>query len=145
MACERLRVGVIGAGRMGERHCRVYASLNSVELVGVCDTSLERGNAAAQAYDAEFFEDCDRLLDMVQAVSVATPTGSHFEIVSECIRRGIHVLVEKPLASTVAEARSLAKLARGAPVVVQVGHIERFNPVFLELKGDTGGYAYRGP
>lgn len=135
MACERLRVGVIGAGRMGERHCRVYSSLNSVELMGVCDSSLERGRAVATAYDAEFFGNCERLLDRVQAVSVATPTGSHFEIVSECIRRGIHVLVEKPLAGTVAEARALVRLARGAPVVVQVGHIERFNPVFLELQG----------
>lgn len=131
---RKIRIGVIGAGRMGERHCRVYSGLGVVEFVGIGDTSPERGRAVANRYGVEYFEDHRDLLDRVDAVSVVTPTPAHYEVARECLSRGLHVLVEKPLASTVREAAALVELARKADLVLQVGHIERFNPAFLELE-----------
>ena len=134
MSATRIRVGVIGVGRMGERHCRVYSGLSDVEFVGVSDLSPQRGSAVAMTYGVPWFEDYTDLLRQVDAVSVVTPTDSHFAIVRECLRRQVHVLVEKPIAESLAEARELVQLARHSPIVFQVGHIERFNPAFLELQ-----------
>jgi virulence factor len=120
---------------MGERHCRIYSGLSNVEFVGVSDLSAQRGRAVASSYEVPWYEDFADLLPKVDAVSIAAPTGSHFAIAAECLRRRVHVLVEKPLAGDLAEARELAWLASESPVVLQVGHIERFNPVFLELQG----------
>ncbi len=134
MLPNRVRVGVIGAGRMGERHCRVYAGIGGVEFVGVSDRSLVRGSDVAAKYEVPYYADHLDLLDRVDAVSVATPTDSHFEVAAECLRRGVHVLVEKPLAGDLAEARALEQMSRHSRALLQVGHIERFNPAFLELQ-----------
>jgi virulence factor len=134
MSADKMRVGVIGVGRMGERHCRIYSSLGSVEFAGVSDLSVERGRAIASRYDVPWYEDYTDLLRRVDAVSVVTPTDAHFAVVAECLRRQVHVLVEKPIAGSLAEARELVRLARHSPAVLQVGHIERFNPAFLELQ-----------
>ena len=134
MSTGKLKTGVIGVGRMGERHCRVYASLNNVEFVGVSDTSPDRGKAVARIYDVEFYQDYRDLLSRVEAVSVATPTDSHLRVAGDCLRRHVHVLLEKPMASNPVEARELLHLTKRFPVLFQVGHIERFNPVFSELR-----------
>ncbi|MCC6177662.1 MAG: Gfo/Idh/MocA family oxidoreductase [Chloroflexi bacterium] len=134
MAVSKLRVGVIGVGRMGERHCRVYANMPFVDLVGISDRFAERGRAVAATYGVDFYPDHGDLLDRVEAVSVVTPTDTHFAIGAECVHRGVHVLIEKPLARTLAEARKLATLAEHSTTLVQVGHIERFNPAFLEFQ-----------
>jgi virulence factor len=134
MALNRLRVGVIGVGRMGERHCRVYSNMPSVDLVGISDLGVERGRAVADAYDVPFFEEYRDLLGRVDAVSVATPTDTHYSVAVDCLSAGVHVLIEKPLAGTLADARKLAAIAEQSDLVVQVGHIERFNPAFLELE-----------
>lgn len=135
MANKKLRVGVIGVGRMGERHCRVYSQTGGVEFVGVSDVSPTRGRAIAGAYDVVYCEDFRDLLANVDAVSVATPTESHFAVAAECLSRQVHVLVEKPMAANVDEGEELVRLARQSSAIFQVGHIERFNPVFLELRG----------
>jgi predicted dehydrogenase len=127
-------VGVVGVGRMGERHCRVYSSLPDVELVGVCDASPERGRQIAIRYGTTYVQDVGTLMDSVDAVSVVTPTPLHLGVATEAISRGVGVLVEKPLANTVGDARELVRLAEEAGVVLQVGHVERFNPAFLELQ-----------
>src|SRR5690242_14910756 len=127
MVLNRLRVGVIGVGRMGERHCRVYANMPTIDLVGVSDRSPERGRAIADRYDVPFFEGYQDLLSRVDAVSIVTPTDTHFAVAADCLRQRIHVLLEKPLARTLAEARKLAAIAEDSSVVFQVGHIERFN------------------
>jgi len=119
---------------MGERHCRVYANMPTIDLVGVSDRGVERGRAIADAYDVPFFEEYGDLLERVDAVSIVTPTDTHFAVAADCLRQQVHILLEKPLAHTLAEARKLAELAERAPVVFQVGHIERFNPAFLELE-----------
>jgi predicted dehydrogenase len=130
---KQIRTGVIGVGNMGQHHARIYASLPGSILVGVADTDPGRAHAIASRYDVRPFGDFQRLLDEVEAVSVAAPTTLHHQIGMECLRRGVHVLMEKPVAASVAEARSLADLATPAGLVLQVGHVERFNPTFAEL------------
>jgi predicted dehydrogenase len=134
MSASKIRVGVIGVGRMGERHCRIYSTLGDAAFVGVSDMSAVRGRDIAARYDVDYFEDYADLLGHVDAVSVVAPTQHHHAIASECLRRGINVLVEKPIASSVVEAADLIRLARRHSAILQVGHIERFNPAFLELQ-----------
>jgi predicted dehydrogenase len=129
-----LRVGVIGVGRMGERHCRVYSTLRNAHLVGVCDASLTLGNRVAQQYEVPYYASVDELLDRVDAVTIATPTSQHFDSAMRCLEHGVHVLVEKPVTETVEQAEKLTQAAEASNRVVQVGHIERFNPTYIELK-----------
>lgn len=131
---NRINVGVVGAGRMGRNHCRVFSTLRHVELVGVCDPVREAGERVAQQHEAAYFADLDSMLDRVQAVSIATPTPLHFDLAMHCIERGVHVFIEKPITETVEQARALVEAAERSHLVVQVGHIERFNPAYRELK-----------
>lgn len=131
---KRLKVGVIGVGRMGQNHCRIYSNLRNVELIGVYDTDLETANKVSQKYDVPFFEQKDSLLDNVEAVSITTPTQPHFMIAMECLDRGVHVLVEKPVTETYEQAQVLMDAAALGIWILQVGHIERFNPAYRELK-----------
>lgn len=130
---KQIRTGVIGVGNMGQHHARIYASLPGSTLVGVADTDTARARAIASRYDAQPFQDYQRLLDEVEAVSVAAPTTLHHQIGMTCLQRGVHVLMEKPLAASVAEAGVLAELAAPTDLILQVGHVERFNPTFAEL------------
>jgi predicted dehydrogenase len=129
-----LRVGVIGIGMMGQRHCRVYSTLRRTQLVGVCDANPVAGNRVARQYDMTFYETIEDLLTNVDAVSLATPTPSHFELAMRCLAHGVHVLIEKPITETLEQAEKLAAAAEASGLVVQVGHIERFNPTYIELK-----------
>jgi predicted dehydrogenase len=136
---ERLRLGVIGAGRMGRSHCRVYANLRHAELIGVHDQSLHSGRSVAEANQVQFFETVDELIETVDAVSIATPTPTHFDLAMHCIERGVHVLIEKPITQTLEQAEKLVQAAKDSNLVVQVGHIERFNPAYRELKHVVDG------
>jgi len=129
-----VRIGVIGVGNMGQRHCRVYSTLRRVQLVGVYDPNFELGRRVAQQYDITCYNDLDQLLAQVDAVSLVTPTPFHFDLAMQCLERGIHMLVEKPITKTVEQAEILTRATEQSELVVQVGHIERFNPTFLELK-----------
>src|SRR5262245_24037216 len=131
---KRIRVGVIGAGRMGERHCRAYAALHGAELVGISDIAIERGQAIAAKYGATFYPDFREMLSHVDAVTIATRTELHYPVAVEAMSRGVNVLIEKPLASDVDQASDLVDRAERSSLVLQVGHIERFNPAFLELE-----------
>jgi len=116
---SRLRVGVIGAGTMGERHCRVYASLPTVELVGVYDRDPARAREVAQRYGTRVLPRLETLLARVDGVSIATPTPAHRPVALECLARGVHVLVEKPLAESVADAEEICAAARRTGLVLQ--------------------------
>ncbi|RQG97154.1 Gfo/Idh/MocA family protein [Natrarchaeobius chitinivorans] len=122
-----IRVGVVGVGAMGENHARVYSELRDVDLVGVADHDPDVARRVATEYGTEALE-MERLLERCDAVTVAVPTHAHYETVSRCLESGVHVLVEKPIAETVEQGRKMATLARTAGLVLQVGHIERFNP-----------------
>ncbi len=129
-----MKTAVIGVGHLGREHARIYASLKGVELVAVCDTSEAHGRAIAEKYGAGFSADYRSVLGEVEAVSVATPTINHHQITCDCLDAGVHVLVEKPIAQTVAEADQMIELAERKGLILQVGHIERFNPAFRELQ-----------
>ncbi|NEQ42159.1 MAG: Gfo/Idh/MocA family oxidoreductase [Leptolyngbya sp. SIOISBB] len=128
-----IRVGVIGVGNMGQHHARVLSRLKNVELVGVSDVNVELGLDTASKYRVRFFEDYHTLIEHVDAVCVAVPTRLHHSVGMNCLRAGIHVLIEKPIAASIAEAESLVNAAAESNCILQVGHIERFNPAFKEL------------
>lgn len=131
-----LRVAVIGVGSMGRNHVRVYRELPDVELVGVADLNLEAAEAVARRAGTQAYVDYRRLLDeeRPQAITIATPTVHHLPIALEAIQRGIHVLVEKPIASDTGQARHMIEAAERAGVCLMVGHVERFNPALAALK-----------
>lgn len=135
---KKLRVGVIGVGHLGQHHARLYAGLPGVHLAGVMDISPDRARLIAERHGACAYDDPAALLKEVDAVSVAVPTSAHHAVVKRCLEAGVHVLVEKPIAVTRAEANELVDLARARRRVLQVGHIERFNPVIRAVRPHLG-------
>jgi predicted dehydrogenase len=128
-----VRVGVIGIGNMGWHHARVLSLLRDAELVGVADPNEERGKLATEQFGCRWFADYATLLTEVEAVCVAVPTLLHHRVGLACLRAGVDVLMEKPIAATQEEATELIQAAETAGRLLQVGHIERFNPAFREL------------
>jgi predicted dehydrogenase len=128
-----VRVGVIGIGNMGWHHARVLSLLKDAELVGVADPDAARGELATQQFGCRWFADYAQLLEQVDAVCIAVPTLLHHRVGLACLQAGRHVLIEKPIAASQEEATELIKAADRAGVLLQVGHIERFNPAFREL------------
>lgn len=126
-----IRVAVIGVGHFGREHARIYAESGRAELVAVCDTSESVGRAVAELYDTAYAPDFRELLGRVDAVSLAVPTVAHHEIACELLRAGIAVLVEKPISRTLEEADEIISLAERHNAVLQVGHLERFNPAVV--------------
>jgi predicted dehydrogenase len=131
---RRLRVGVVGVGHFGRNHARVYSELEDVELVGVADIDAGRASEVASRYHARPFGDYRDLIDKVDAVSVAVPTMSHGRVSCDFLRRGVAVLVEKPMAATVEEARQMQAAADAGGAKLQVGHIMRFNPLVMAMR-----------
>jgi predicted dehydrogenase len=128
-----VRVGVIGIGNMGWHHARVLSLLRDAELVGVADPDEARGRLATEQFGCRWFADFQTLLGEVEAVCVAVPTLLHHSVGLACLRAGVDVLIEKPIAATQEEASELIQAAETAGRLLQVGHIERFNPAFREL------------
>src|SRR5712672_1503102 len=130
-----LRVGVVGVGVMGSNHARVFADLPGVKLVGIADPDRKQRDLVAGALGCGAFNDVEGLLsDGVDAVTIAAPTHLHQELALACIERGVHVLVEKPIAPSVEEGRAIIAAARSAGVALMVGHVERFNPTVEAIK-----------
>jgi predicted dehydrogenase len=129
-----LRVGVIGVGYLGHFHAEKYRAVPEVMLAGVADLNPERSQKVAQTLQSQAFSDYRHLLPQVQAVSVAVPTSQHFPVVRDCLNAGCHVLVEKPITISVAQADELVALAREKGRLLMVGHLERFNSAMEELK-----------
>ena len=131
---DALRVGVVGVGSFGRNHARVYRDLQSdpsqdVRLVGVVDSDFALAQSVAKEFDTSAFRSIPELIQAgVQAASVAVPTAAHLEVASQLMEKGVDVLVEKPLAATVAEADEMMGLAERYGCIAQVGHLERFNP-----------------
>jgi len=130
-----LKIGVVGVGVMGSNHARVLSEMPGVHLVGVADPDRKQRDFVARAIDCPVFSDMDDLLRRgVDAITIAAPTHLHHDLALECIARGVHLLVEKPIASNVAEGRSIVAAARRAGVTLMVGHVERFNPAVESIK-----------
>ncbi|RDZ33692.1 MULTISPECIES: Gfo/Idh/MocA family protein [unclassified Haloferax] len=127
-----VRAGVVGVGSMGTNHARVYAELRGVELVGVADADADRAAEVAADFGTDAYG-IDGLLDRVDVVTVAVPTPYHASVARQCIDAGVHALVEKPFVDDLGVGAELAALAEDRGVVLQVGHIERFNPAVRAL------------
>lgn len=127
---KKLRVGVIGVGHLGSIHARIYKELGTCELVGVCDIDKAKLAAVSSSLSVPGLEDYRKLFGNVDCVSVSTPTKAHHAVAKDCLEHGIHCLVEKPFTLTLAEADSLIKIANEKKLILQVGHIERFNSAF---------------
>jgi predicted dehydrogenase len=127
-SAEPIPVAVVGCGRMGRYHAKAYSEMPRVKLVGVFDASPHVAQMTAEQYGCEPFGDLESLADRVKAVTIAVPTKFHLGVAEPLLKRGVACLIEKPLAPNVAEARRIVELAREHGAVVQVGHIERFNP-----------------
>ena len=130
-----LKVGVFGVGHLGKIHLNNWKEIEGVELIGFYDPSQQAAIEVNDKYQLPHFENAEQLMDACDLVDIVAPTTEHFEISKAAITKGKHVFVEKPLANTMDEARELLKLAKEANIKFQVGHVERFNPAFLALKG----------
>lgn len=131
---RKLRAAVVGVGNLGRHHARLLAGLPQVELVAVVDPDETRAHAVADPLGAPVLSSPEQLPDDVQAVSVAVPTSLHQQVVEPLLRRGMNVLVEKPMAATLEQARSMAALAAERGLVLHVGHVERFNPALTAFR-----------
>lgn len=129
-----LNIGVIGVGYLGQHHARIYSELSSeqgsVRLVGIVDADTKRAEEISNKYGCEVFGDYKDILSRVDALSIVTPTTMHYQIAMDCIKAGKDILIEKPIATTVEEADRLIDAADKSGTIIQVGHLERFNPVF---------------
>jgi predicted dehydrogenase len=134
---DKVKVAVLGAGSLGKEHVRIYAELTAageVELAGVYDTVAETAQRFAQKYQVRAFGSVAEAAAACDAVSIVTPTTTHFELAKALLQQGRHVLVEKPMTEHAAQAGELVQLAQQKHCVLQVGHVERFNPVFQYLE-----------
>jgi predicted dehydrogenase len=139
---NKLRVGVVGVGYLGQHHVRVYASMPGVRVVGIVDRDPARAKLIAERHHVPVAADVPALLSGVDAVSVAVPTSAHYPVVKACLDAGVHVLVEKPITDTLPAARELADLAGSRKLILQVGHIERFNPIVRQARPFIGRPAF---
>jgi predicted dehydrogenase len=131
---DKVRVGVVGVGALGQHHARAYASLPEADLVGVVDPFPGRAEEVARPLGTKVFPNHSNLFGKVDAVSIATPTILHAEIGEQFLKEGIHVLVEKPIAHTLEDSDRLILASRQNDRVLQVGHLERFNPAVVQLR-----------
>ncbi len=130
-----LRIGVVGVGHLGGLHAKMLAAIPAASLVGVYDSDQGRALKVAAECGTKAFPDLEALLDQVEAVTIATSTTSHYGVAVQALQKGLHLFVEKPITETVDEATALCRLAREHGRIIQVGHIERFNPAILALEG----------
>ena len=131
---KKLRVGVVGVGHIGTNHARLYSEITSADFTTVYDIDSTRANSVAKKFGANVAKSLDEFSELVDAASVATPTGSHYEIARGLLEKGKHLLVEKPITENPQDATELAELAAGNRLILQVGHVERFNPVLSALE-----------
>lgn len=134
MTEKRLRTAVIGCGYLGRFHAQKYALLPNNDLVAVCDLNLKQAQAVAEEVNCQPYTDYLAFLDQVDAISIVCTTSAHYAIAKRCLQAGKHILLEKPITTTIAEADEIVALAKAKGVVLQVGHLERFNSVIQEAR-----------
>ena len=131
---NKIKTGVVGVGHLGQHHTKHYTKIKSVELVGVYDIDKAQAKKIAKEFKTKAFSSLDEMLDLVDGVSIVTPTSEHAKTAEICISRGKHVFIEKPITKTTKEADKIIALAKKNKVILLVGHIERFNPALAPLK-----------
>lgn len=131
---NKVKVGVIGVGHLGQHHVKHFANLPNAQLMGVFDSNAQRKTEIANLYKTNSYNSLKEILDACDAISIVTPTPEHAKVAELCINNGKHVFIEKPITKTVEEADHLLSLTKENGIVIQVGHIERLNPALLALK-----------
>ena len=134
MKKKKLKVGVVGIGHLGNYHLQKYQKLENCEIVAIADPLLERAQKAADIYKCIACSDYQAMLDKVDVVSIAVPTGEHYKVARDFLAAGVDVLIEKPICATLEEADELIGLAKKKKLVLQVGFVERFNPAIMALE-----------
>ncbi len=134
MENKKLRVGVIGVGRMGTFHLNCYSEIRDVEIVGIADVNQKLGKATAERFGIEYFENYRDLVQQVDIATVAVPTKLHYEVAKEALLNGTNLLVEKPISNNYEDAKELFDIAEKNDLVLHVGHVERFNGAVQELQ-----------
>jgi predicted dehydrogenase len=131
---SKLKVGVVGVGHLGKIHARVYSELPLIELVAVADIDQEQAQTTAAKYGCKALADYHEMIEQVDAVSVVVPTDLHFQVSADFIKAGKHVIVEKPMTLNLQEAEEMVSLGRKHNIILQVGHVERFNPAVVAVR-----------
>ena len=131
---EKIKVGVVGTGHLGNLHAKMYSQIATAELVGVYDADTAKAERVAKEHGTKAFSDLGKLFESVQAVNIATTTTAHYDVARQALDRGIHAFIEKPITETIDQAKELVALADAKKLALQVGHIERFNPAILALE-----------
>lgn len=131
---EKIKVGIIGIGHMGQYHVNVAISIPKIELVGIFDTDTQRLNEISEKFYIKGYQNLDELINDSEALIIAVPTKYHYEIGKKCLEAGKHILLEKPMTETIEQAEELVELANQKNLILQVGHVERFNGAILEIK-----------
>ena len=131
---QTIKIGVIGVGYLGEFHIQQLQTIPAVDVIGLSDVNLDRANIISEKYNVNFYNDPKKLIELSDAIVVAVPTKSHYDIAQLILNNKKHVFIEKPITSTIEEANKLIDIANKKNLLIQVGHIERFNPAFVLLK-----------
>ncbi len=139
---DKIKVGVIGVGHLGQHHARIYAGMDGVELAGICDTDIRRAKKFARKYRTSTFTDYRQMFGVVNCASVVVPTELHYNVAKDCLLNGVSVLIEKPVTKFVGEADDLLNIARDRNLIIQVGHIERFNAAVRALDEIPGNVRF---
>ncbi len=131
---SNIKIGVIGTGHLGKIHTKLLKEVDNCELVGIYDVDAEKANAVGSEFGVKVFDSFDDLLCNINAVSIVASTSAHYELVKSAFEKGVHVFVEKPITSTILEAEEIVAMSKEKKLVLQVGHIERFNPALVSLE-----------
>jgi predicted dehydrogenase len=139
---DKIKVGVIGVGHLGQHHARIYAGMGGVELAGICDTDIRRAKKFARKYKTGAFTDYRQMFGVINCASVVVPTELHYDVAKDCLTNGVSVLIEKPVTKSVGEADDLLNIAKDRNLIIQVGHIERFNAAVRALDEIPGNVRF---
>ncbi len=131
---NKVKVGIVGVGHLGSLHAKLFMDIPDADIVGIYDVDNEKLVKVAEELKLEAFSDLDRLIDSVDAIDIVTPTSYHFDIAMKALEKGKHIFLEKPITETVEQAEKIVAFARDKGCLIQVGHIERFNPAVLSLQ-----------
>ncbi len=131
---KKLKVGVIGCGHLGRWHVKMHTMIENSELIGAYDIEFEKAKKVCDEFGSVAFTDLDDLIENSEALIIVTSTSFHYEVAKNCLAKGKHVFIEKPITTTVKEAEELLQMAKEKNLIIQVGHIERYNPSFFAIK-----------
>ncbi|MDD5067511.1 MAG: Gfo/Idh/MocA family oxidoreductase, partial [bacterium] len=139
---KKMKAGIIGVGRMGQYHLNILTDLPEVQVIGISDMNKEKLYDLSYKFGVSGFESCEKLIDKCDALFIATPTSTHYKIAKQCLEQGKHILLEKPMTTNLEEARDLTRIAEKHHLIIQVGHVERFNGAVQQLKNIVNSPIY---